>query len=89
MDEAQLKLLEALGDEKLSSGAAIKMLVQELRKEKANNATLQEEKGILQAKLDERRMLPTGDTNITNEYQQPVALVANTLTDASFLKKAQ
>ena len=89
MDENTLKLIKAFGDEKSSSSAIISMLVQEIERKDAIIASLQTENRSLIAKLDERRMLPTGDTHITNEYQQPVALVANTLTDASFLKKAQ
>lgn len=76
MDEKLLGFLDALGDEKLSSGAAIKKLVHELRSQNAEIDTLKQENAILKAKLDERRAIPTGNTQVFN---QPVPMVCGNI----------
>ena len=61
MDEQQLNMLDALADEKYSSALVIKQLVQEVRLQRAQNGDLQQQNAQLQARLNERRMIPAGD----------------------------
>ena len=54
-------MLDALADEKYSSALVIKQLVQEVRLQRTQNGNLQQQNAQLQARLNERRMIPTGD----------------------------
>ncbi len=58
MDEQQLNMLDALADEKYSSALVIKQLVQEVRLQRTQNGNLQQQNAQLQARLNERRMIP-------------------------------